>query len=216
MKRLLLIHIVCAMAMFSCGQSTTPPVRADIPQDVAHLSEATFAAGCFWCEEAIFESLIGVSEAVSGYAGGTKPDPTYYDMGKGPSCHAEMVNVYYDSSEIDYPTLLKVYFASQDPTQVNGQGPDRGAQYRSVVFYRNEDEKAMTEKYIDSLNASGKYKRPIAVQLTAFTRFWVAEPEHQNFVRRNPANPYVLHESIPRIRRFQDQYPELIKPGEKY
>jgi len=205
------------VAAISCGQRNSLPETSDfIIENTEGLSQATFAAGCFWCEEAIFESVRGVKEGVSGYAGGTKPNPTYYNLGKGPTCHAEMVNVYYDSSIIDYPTLLKVYFSSQDPTQVNGQGPDIGGQYRSIVFYRNAAEKKMAEDFIDELNASHKFNNPVSVQLVAFTKFWTAEPEHQNFVKRHPANPYVIHESIPRIQRFQKQFPELIKPGDRY
>ena len=218
MKNTAILWVLLSFALGSCGQA--PAGFSTIPSakkiNKLKLSQATFAAGCFWCEEAIFESVKGVYEAVSGYAGGTKPNPTYYDLGSGPTCHAEMVNVYYDSTVVDYPTLLKIYFASQDPTQVNGQGPDMGYQYRSIVFYRNEEEKKMTEDYIRELNQSGKYKRPLSVQLTAFTKFWEAEPEHQDFVKRNPENPYVLHESIPRIQRFQKQCPQLIKPEEKY
>lgn len=217
MKRLLLITIVLGFAAASCGQQTVVINPGDLTiRNTEGLSQATFAAGCFWCEEAIFESLKGVKEAVSGYAGGTKPNPTYYDLGKGPTCHAEMVNVYYDSSVIDYPTLLKIYFASQDPTQVNGQGPDRGEQYRSIVFYRNQSERQMTENMIRELNASRKYKNPITVQLVAFTKFWEAELAHQNFVKRHPNNPYVVYESIPRIQRFQKLFPDLIKPDQKY
>lgn len=214
---MMLPSLIFFVALASCGQQKSlQETRERSASNLSYLSEATFAAGCFWCEEAIFESVKGVKEAISGYAGGTRPNPTYYDLGKGPTCHAEMVNVYYDSSEIDYPTLLKIYFASQDPTQVKGQGPDLGDQYRSVVFYRNDTEKHLTADYIGDLNKSGKYKSPITVQLVAFTRFWEAEPEHQDFVKRHPYNPYVLNESIPRIQRFQKQFPELIKADDRY
>lgn len=215
LKSLFSLVVTCCFAMASCGQQSGP-VSEKINFPDKNLSQATFGAGCFWCEEAIFESVKGVREAVSGYAGGTKPNPTYYDLGSGPTCHAEMVNVYYDSSKIDFPTLLKIYFASQDPTQVDGQGPDTGEQYRSIVFYRNPSEKKMIEGYISQLRASGKYNRPITVQSEPFTKFWDAEAYHQNFVKRHPNNPYVLAESIPRIRRFQKQFPDLIKPDEKY
>lgn len=218
--KLLLFGIFLFSAGSSCGNQNSLKKSTDqttsISVDTAKYSQATFAAGCFWCEEAIFESVKGVHEAVSGYAGGTNQNPTYEDLGSGPTCHAEMVNVYYDSSVIDYPTLLEIYFASQNPTQVNGQGPDEGAQYRSIVFYRNEIEKNTTENYIAQLNASGKYKDPIAVQLVAYTKFWPAEQYHQDFVKNHPDNPYVIHESIPRIQRFQKEFPDLIKPGEKY
>lgn len=216
MKYFSFLIFAISFTIASCGQQPSVSQASSTSIQHANLSQATFAAGCFWCEEAIFESVIGVEEAVSGYAGGTKPNPSYYDLGSGPTCHAEMVNVYYDTSKIDYPTLLKIYFASQDPTQENGQGPDMGEQYRSIVFYRNDAEKNLASDYIRQLNASGKYSKPIAVQLVAFTKFWEAEPYHQNYVKKHPTNPYVIGESIPRIRRFQKQFPDLIKPDEKY
>lgn len=183
------------------------------PADLSKYHQATFAAGCFWCEEGVFESVKGVAEAVSGYAGGNTKNPTYEEVETGSTGHAETVNVYYDSSVIDYPTLLKVFFASQDPTQVNGQGPDRGTQYRSIVFYRNETEKNLAEQYIDKLNKSGKYSEPIAAQVVPFTVFWKAEDYHQDYIQHHPTdNPYVQHESIPRIKKFQSQFPQLIKP----
>lgn len=217
MKSLFSFLLLTAVVMnSSCAEQGNAEERAPVPKNTKGLSQATFAAGCFWCEEAIFESVKGVSQVVSGYAGGTKPAPTYEDLGSGPTCHAEMVNIYYDSSVIDYPTLLKLYFASQNPTQVDGQGPDKGAQYRSLVFYRNQKEKDMAENQINQLNKSGKYDRKITVSLVPFTKFWMAEEYHQHFVDRNPTNPYVLQESIPRIRRFQKQFPQWIKPGKFY
>lgn len=176
------------------------------------LSKATFAAGCFWCEEAVFESVKGVKEVVSGYAGGTEENPTYEQVGSGATSHAESIEIYYDSSQITFPSLLKVFFASQDPTQVNGQGPDKGKQYRTIAFYRNENEKKMIEDYIQQLTKSGKYDKPIAAQVVAFTKFWQAEGYHQDYVKHNPDERYVQMESIPRLRRTQKAVPELIKP----
>ncbi|MEO6719875.1 MAG: bifunctional methionine sulfoxide reductase B/A protein [Ferruginibacter sp.] len=176
------------------------------------LSKATFAAGCFWCEEAVFESVKGVKEAISGYAGGEKENPTYEEVGSGTTGHAESVEVYYDSTQVSYPSLLKVYFASEDPTQVNGQGPDHGTPYRSLIFYRDSTEKRLAENYIDQLNKSGKYKDPIAVQVVPYTKFWQAEDYHQNYVAINPGERYVQMESIPRLRRAQKEFPELVKP----
>ena len=130
-------------------------------------SVATFAAGCFWHEEALFESVKGVKEAISGYAGGTTANPTYEDVETGQTGHAETVNVYYDPKTISYETLVKVFFAGQDPTQVNGQGPDHGTQYRSIAFYRNDAEKQAIENEMKSI--AGKYKKPIATQVMPFT-----------------------------------------------
>ncbi len=180
--------------------------------DTSRLSKATFAAGCFWCEEVVFESVTGVGEVISGYAGGNTKNPTYEEVGTGTSGHAESFQVYYDSSQIDYQTLLKVFFASQDPTQVNGQGPDIGSQYRSIIFYHNDYEKQMAEKFISELNQSGKFSKPIAVQVVPFTKFWPAEKYHQDYILNNPGNSYVQNESIPRLKRTQKQIPDLIKP----
>ena len=210
MKPILLL-LACSLTLtglYSCAEKN--PALAG---DLSKYKQATFAAGCFWCVEGVFESVKGVQEAVSGYAGGHTKNPTYEEVGGENTGHAESVNVYYDSTVIDYPTLLKVFFASQDPTQVNGQGPDHGDSYRSIAFYRNAAEKKMIEDYIAKLNASGKYSKPVATQVVAFTEFWKAEDYHQNYVQNHPAdNSYVNHESIPRIKRFQVQFPELIKP----
>ena len=189
------------------------PVTGKIQEkDLSNYSKATFAAGCFWCEEAVFESVKGVAEVISGYSGGEEKNPTYEEVGSGTTGHAESVEVYYDSAVVDYKTLLKVYFASEDPTQVNGQGPDIGTQYRSIIFYRNATEKQLAEQYIADLTKSGKYARPIAVQVVPFKKFWPAEAYHQDYVQHNPSNPYVQHESLPRLRRTQQQIPDLLKP----
>lgn len=193
----------------SKGHNDTPKYT---DQQLSHYSQATFSAGCFWCEEAVFESVKGVKEAVSGYAGGDTKNPSYEEVETGNTGHAETVMVYYDSSVVDFPTLLKVYFASEDPTQVNGQGPDHGTQYRSIVFYRNAKEKQEIDNYISQLSNSGKFNGPIAAQVVPFTKFWKAEDYHQDYIQHHPDDPYVRHESIPRIKRFQRQYPDLIKP----
>lgn len=200
------------LALVSCGQVQK---KKPLPQkNLSKYSQAVFASGCFWCVEAAFESVKGVEEVISGYSGGKSPNPTYEHVSAHNTGHAEAIEVYYDSSIISYPTLLKVYFASQDPTQVNGQGPDKGESYRSIIFYRSSSEKKQAVKYIGEIQK--KYSRPIAAQLVPFEKFWPAENYHQDYIRHNPDVPYVRFESIPRIRRFQKQYPELIKAGKKY
>lgn len=221
LMRILLPCLLLITSLSSCAQKNNKP-SAQTDTEVTSKSltaaqlekyhQATFAAGCFWCVEGVFESVIGVQEAISGYAGGKEKDPTYEQVGSGATGHAESVTVYYDSAMIDYPTLLKVFFASQDPTQVNGQGPDHGMQYRSIVFFRNDEEKRLAEDYINGLNTSGKYPAPVATQVVPFTTFYTAEDYHQNYIQHNKTNPYVEHESIPRIKRFQQQFPELLKP----
>ncbi|MEO8568084.1 MAG: peptide-methionine (S)-S-oxide reductase MsrA [Ginsengibacter sp.] len=185
-------------------------------KDLAKYSKAVFAAGCFWHEEALFESVKGVKEAISGYAGGHTQNPSYESIETGNTGHAESVMVYYDPSEISYDNLLKVYFAGQDPTQVNGQGPDMGTQYRSIAFYNNDSEKKQIEYYIKKMSASGKYKAPIAAQVMPLKKFWEAEGYHQDYIAHNPDQGYVQHVSIPEIKHFQKEYPEMVKPGHRY
>jgi peptide-methionine (S)-S-oxide reductase len=218
--------MLIAASLSSCGQApsqqTKSAVAANfqkdvIPKDLSKYSQATFAAGCFWHEETLFESIKGVVNAVSGYAGGTKAAPTYEDVEAGTTGHAETVNVYYDSSKVSYATLLQIYFESQeDPTQVNGQGPDEGTQYRSIVFYRNASEKEMAQDYINKLNKSGKYKRPIAAQVMPSSMFWPAEGYHQRYINTHYDEPYVSNVSIKDIAHFQAIHPELIKPGHSF
>lgn len=211
----LLFSLLMIVAFASCAQKAKKMANAEPSVSEKQLSKysvATFAAGCFWHEEAMFESIKGVKEAVSGYAGGTTNNPSYESLETGTTGHAETVNVYYDSSVITYPTLLKIYFAGQDPTQVNGQGPDHGTQYRSILFYRNNTEKQLAENYIKSMQASGKYDEPIAAQLLPLTKFWKAEDYHQNYIANNPGGTYVQMVSIPEIKKLQKEYPELVKP----
>ncbi|HXH99475.1 MAG TPA: peptide-methionine (S)-S-oxide reductase MsrA [Sphingobacteriaceae bacterium] len=163
--------------------------------------------------EGVYESVKGVHEVISGYSGGKEPNPTYEQVGSHATGHAEAVEVYYDSSIVSYATLLKVYFASQNPTQVNGQGPDNGAPYRSIIFYKTAEEKIQAEKSI--AETQKKYTEPIAAQLVPFEKFWKAEDYHQDYIQKNPDVAYVRGESIPRIKRFQKQLPELIKPDHK-
>ncbi len=210
-----ILPLFALVTLTSCAQKSNNKAllkkEAISSKELLKYSVATFAAGCFWHEEAMFESIKGVKEAVSGYAGGSTTNPTYESIEEGNSGHAETVNVYYDPSVINYATLLKIYFAGQDPTQVNGQGNDRGTQYRSIVFYRNKNEKQLNETYIKQLNTSGKYNRPIAVQAVPFTKFWDAEDYHQDYIFKNPNQGYVQAVSIPEIKHLQKLYPELIK-----
>lgn len=214
MKNYFILLFSLFSALVGCGQGNRMKPTHPSAKELAKYSQATFAAGCFWHEEAMFESIKGVKEAVSGYAGGNTTNPTYEGIEEGNTGHAETVNIYYDSTEINYTTLLQLYFAGQDPTQVNGQGPDLGTQYRSIVFYRNNTEKAAIDKYMKELQP--KIKKPLAAQVMPFTRFWTAEEYHQNFIERNPTQGYVRSVSIPEIIKLQKQYPQLVKSGFQY
>jgi peptide-methionine (S)-S-oxide reductase len=151
------------------------------------LKIAYFASGCFWCVEAIFESVKGVEEAVS-----------------------ETVAVYYNPAKVDFKTLVKVFYGSHDPTTVNGQHPDYGSQYRSIAFYSNVKEKAIIKAYIKELNDS-YYKGKIVTEVTELVQFYKAEEYHQNYEKQNPNNPYVKNVSVPRLNRFKEAFPELLK-----
>ena len=193
------------------GNSPAGTIATNESGDLSKLQRAYFASGCFWCVEAVFESVNGVEEVVSGYSGGHTQNPTYATIGSGRTGHAEAVEVFYDAKVVDFATLLKVFFGSQDPTTVNRQGPDRGSQYRSIAFYQNETEKALIEKYIAELNASGTFEGPIVTEVLAFEKFWDAEKYHQNYERLHPDQPYVRGVSVPRLKRFQKKFPGLLK-----
>lgn len=172
---------------------------------------AYFASGCFWCVEAIFESVAGVGDVVSGYAGGTEKDPTYNQVARGRTSHAEAVMVPYNPAVVSYETLVKVFFGSHDPTTLNRQGPDRGTQYRSIAFYKTTAEKTAIEDHIADLNKNKIFKNPIVTQITPLDKFYEAEDYHQDFEARNPNNPYVRAVSIPRLLKFKAAFPALLK-----
>ena len=174
------------------------------------LKIAYFASGCFWCVEAIFESVEGVEEAVSGYAGGSTKNPTYRSIGTGTTGHSETVAVYYNPAKVNFKTLVQVFFGSHDPTTKNGQHPDYGSQYRSIAFYQNLAEKKIIDAFILDLNES-YYKGRIVTEVTKLDVFYEAEGYHQNYERLNPNNPYVKKVSIPRLNRFKKKFPQLLK-----
>lgn len=171
------------------------------------------AGGCFWGVEGVFERLKGVSNVVSGYAGGSAKDATYERIGTGQTGHAEAVQITYDPSKISYGQLLKVYFAvAHDPTQLNQQGPDSGTQYRSAIFFSDVSQKQVAQAYINQLNKARVFKTAIATQLSPLTQFYAAEEYHQNFIARNPKYPYVVIHDLPKIKALQTQFPEFYKP----
>ena len=180
-------------------------------KDLSKYHRAYFASGCFWCVEAVFESVKGVEEAVSGYAGGETRNPTYESVSAGATGHAESVEVFYDSTLIDYPTLLKVFFGSHDPTTLNRQGPDAGTQYRSAIFYQNDQEKMIIEEYIANLKATNAFDGPITTEVSPLQKFYPAEDYHQDYEKKNPNNPYVRAVSIPRLKKFQAAHKDLLK-----
>jgi peptide-methionine (S)-S-oxide reductase len=176
----------------------------------AGLKKAYFASGCFWCVEAIYESVKGVEESISGYAGGHTENPTYEESNTGRTGHAEAVEIYYDPAVIDFSTLVDIYFGSQNVVQKNGQGPDMGSQYRSIVFYQNEMEKQVIEEKVATLNAEIAPKK-VAAEIMPFEKFWIAETYHQNYEKLHPNQGYIKAVSIPRLKKFQEKFPHLLK-----
>ncbi|TXE07147.1 peptide-methionine (S)-S-oxide reductase MsrA [Seonamhaeicola algicola] len=174
------------------------------------LAKAYFASGCFWCVEAIYESVKGVEESISGYSGGHTKNPTYEASNTGRTGHAEAVEIIYNPNIVSFETLVDVYFASQNVTQVNGQGPDKGSQYRSIIFYQNEEQKQIILNKKEAL--AKKLNAKIAAEVYPFQKFWVAEGYHQNYERLHPNHPYIQNVSIPRLNRFKAKFPkELLK-----
>lgn len=180
-------------------------------EDLQDYETAYFASGCFWCVEAIFESVRGVKEVVSGYSGGMEANPTYEEVSYGRTSHAEAVEVYYDPAVISFPELVQVFFGSHDPTSLNRQGPDSGPQYRSVAFYKNDKEKQIIESYMKALEDNMVYDRPIVTEVTKFDIFYEAEDYHQDYERKNPNNSYIRNVSVPRLNRFKKNFQDYLK-----
>src|SRR6476646_10027739 len=174
----------------------------------ANEAVATFAEGCFWHTEIVFQSLEGVRDAVSGYCGGTDTNPDYEKVSEGNTGHAESVNVYYDPSKISFETLVKAFFASHDPTELKRQGNDEGTQYRSIAFYRNEAEKKIIEAEMKRVADSKKYSGTIVTEVKPFVKFYEAEDYHQEYISNHPNEAYVRNVSIRDYERFRKEFKE--------
>ncbi len=183
------------------------PEKDRAVSETAGEAEAVFAGGCFWCTEAVFEQIDGVSAVVSGYAGGSAATADYRQVAGGSTKHAEAIRITYDPSKVTYGELLRVFFATHDPTTLNRQGPDRGPQYRSAVFYADEEEKSIAEAYIEQLENAGVYNNPIVTTLEPLEGgFYEAEDYHQDFVAKNPNHPYVrayVPQKLQKVEKLQ-------------
>jgi len=204
------IAFICSLSCTNYAQNSKSNEVKERVVDESGYSVAVFAQGCFWCVEEIFESIVGVEGVISGYCGGEIENPTYKQVGSGATKHAEAVKVLYDPNVVSYEELLKVYFNSGDISQVNGQGNDRGPQYRSIVFYSDDNEKDLVNKYIERLNTFTN-SSVIAVEVLPLADFYDAEDYHQNFVKLNPDHGYVKAVSVPRYKKAIQEFPELLK-----
>ncbi|MBL8179420.1 MAG: peptide-methionine (S)-S-oxide reductase MsrA [Bryobacterales bacterium] len=201
--------VLLAAAILSAAEFPNP--ASDLPQ-VSGKQTAVFAGGCFWCTEAVFESLAGVENVVSGYAGGKASDAKYDLVSNHKTDHAEVIQVTYNPAVITFGTLLKIFFSvAHDPTQFHRQGPDWGRQYRSAVFVQNAEEKRIAEAYIKQLDAAKVFTKPIVTEIVPLSGFYPAEAYHQDFVRRNPGHPYVVVNAIPKLEKLKKNYSVLIR-----
>jgi len=174
---------------------------------------AVFAGGCFWGVQAVFEHLKGVSSATSGYAGGYVKSPSYESVSMGVTGHAESVSVVYDPSQITYGQLLMVFFSvAHDPTQWNRQGPDTGSQYRSLILYTGEEQKHIAQAYIIQLDSAKVYSRPIVTKVEPYQAFYRAENYHQDYLKHNPSDPYIMHNDLPKLDHLKQTFPNLYRP----
>jgi peptide-methionine (S)-S-oxide reductase len=201
--------LIVAASLFAADGLPDPVLDA---KNEKGTQTAVFAGGCFWCTEVVFEQLKGVKDVLSGYAGGTKQTADYKLVSSGATQHAESIQVKYDPSKISYGQLLKVFFgAAHDPTQLNRQGPDHGAQYRSAIFYTNDEQKRVAEAYIQQLTAAKVFDKPIVTKVGPLPAFYPAEEYHQDFVQRNPSHGYVVVNALPKIKKVKQYFPELVK-----
>ena len=209
--------LAVALVAWHSGFAQEAPVKIPAPKEdmplASQSSEATavLAGGCFWGMQGVFEHVKGVKLVLSGYSGGTVANPGYEEVSSGTTGHAESIEIKYDPSQVTYGTLLQVYFSvAHNPTELNRQGPDEGTQYRSAVFYSNDDQKKVATAYIAQLNTAGAYSSPIVTEVTAFKAFYAAEDYHQKFLDNNPNYPYIVYWDLPKIANLQRTYPDLV------
>lgn len=212
MKILILLFLVNTMIFASGNDELNIKLEEkNIEYSEEDVDTAIFAGGCFWGVEAVYEALDGVYHVESGYSGGDEDTANYNMVGTGVTGHAEAVKIIYNPKEISYKQLLDVFFTvAHDPTQLNYQGPDRGTEYRSAIFYTNDQQKMESEKYIDELTKNRVYKQDIVTEVTPLEGFYTAETYHQDFMRLNPTHPYIVYWDIPKLNHLKSEFPELL------
>lgn len=205
----LLAVIACSSASAAKSDGRVPEAAAD-RTPMTGLQTAVFAGGCFWGVDAVYKHVKGVTRVVSGYAGGAAATARYDEVGSGETGHAESVQVTYDPAIVSYGTLLKVFFTvAHDPTELNRQGPDTGPQYRSAIFFANEEQKGAAAAYIADLDKATLYRRPIVTTLEPLEAFFPAEAYHQNYLALHPTQPYIVYNDLPKLEALKSRLPEL-------
>jgi peptide-methionine (S)-S-oxide reductase len=211
-KKNLMISLMILATGFASSFAHAQPSTTSYMTNTIKTDTATFANGCFWCTEAIFEQLDGVISATSGYTGGQTENPTYKEVCGGQTGHAECLQIVYDPSKISFDELLEVFWETHDPTTLNRQGADVGTQYRSGIFYHNNEQKEKAEKYKAALDKSGAFDNPIVTEITAFTKFYTAEDYHQQYFENNEnENPYCKIVIRPKIDKFRKVFKDKLK-----
>ena len=210
---LLLVFLLGSVACTTTVHGQLPPFAGDSQAPAAKGKEtAVLAGGCFWGVDAVFKHVKGVSSVISGYSGGSATTAEYETVSSGTTGHAESVKITYDPSRISYSELLRIFFSvATDPTQLNRQGPDTGTQYRSAIFYANDDQKQTALAYIDQLNKAKVFSAPIVTQVVPLKAFYSAEEYHQNYLERHPDNPYIVFNDAPKLRQLQKQFPDVYR-----
>jgi peptide-methionine (S)-S-oxide reductase len=211
----------CLIVLSLSGAAASSTARGQVPVFAGEPSSsaaegkqtAVLAGGCFWGVDAVFRHAKGVESVVAGYSGGSAATAQYEVVSAGRTGHAESVKITYDPSKISYADLLRIFFSvAHDPTELNHQGPDEGTQYRSAIFYSNEDQKQIALAYINQLNNARVFRKPIVTQVVPFQAFYPAEAYHQNFLALHPDNPYIIYNDLPKLRKLQQQFPTLYRP----
>ena len=202
------------ISLFACNQSDSKQLNSNINKTNKHMTNpdtATFAMGCFWCSEAIFQDLKGVQSVQSGYAGGTVKNPAYREVCNGTTGHAEAIQVVYDTTKITFAELLEIFWASHDPTTLNRQGHDVGTQYRSGVFYHSEEQKALAETYKNKLEKEKVFDSPIVTEIMAYTNFFKAEDYHADYFKLHGEEPYCTNVVRPKVEKFRKVFKDKLK-----
>jgi peptide-methionine (S)-S-oxide reductase len=201
-----------ASLVFAGAENQFPNPPIDVPPAPHGSQTAVLAGGCFWGVAGLFERVKGVSDVVSGFSGGDKSTAHYERVSEGDTGHAESVKITFDPSQVSYGQLLKLFFAvAHNPTELNRQGPDSGTQYRSAIFYADEEQKKVAEAYIKALDEAHVYKRPIVTQVVPLKGFYAAEGYHQQFLDHNPTYPYIVVNDLPKIAALKKEFPEMCK-----
>jgi len=199
-----------SMSLTNSLTNTSPSVAEKITGN-ENLDTATFATGCFWCTEAVFQQLKGVKKVTSGYSGGHVENPTYKEVCTGLTGHAECIQLLYDPKEVSFDELLQVFWQTHDPTTLNRQGNDVGTQYRSAIFYQNEEQKKIAESYKKELNAKKVFDNPIVTEIEPLKNFYPAEDYHQNYYNNNGDQPYCYFVIKPKLEKFEKVFKDKLK-----